>query len=88
MEISVKKPTPEELDELGIKNWSPWECDISIFDWEYSDRETAYVYAGKVKVRTDSGEVSIEKGDLVTFPKGLKCTWKVEKPLRKVYKFG
>jgi len=88
MKISVKKPTQEELDTLGVKNWSPWQCDVSTFDWEYSDKETAYVFEGKVKVKTQQGEVSFGSGDLVTFPKGLKCTWIVEEPIRKVYRFG
>ncbi len=88
MEIIVKKPTQEELDSLGIKDWGVWECEKSIFDWTYSDKETCYIYKGKVTVKTDEGEVSFESGDLVVFPKGLSCTWTVEEPVRKVYKFG
>ena len=88
MEIIVKKPTQEELDSLGIKNWGSWECERSIFDWTYSDKETCYIYEGKVKVKTDEGEVSFQPGDLVVFPKGLSCKWIVEEPVRKVYKFG
>ena len=88
MQISVKKPTQEELDTLGIKNWGSWECDASTFDWEYSDKETCYLYEGKVTVKTSEGEVSFGAGDLVVFPKGLKCTWKVAEPVRKAYKFG
>ena len=87
-EIKITRPSEEELDNLGIDSWSPWECEPSTFDWEYSDRETAYVFEGKVKVKTPSGEVEINKGDLVEFPKGLKCTWTVIEKIRKVYKFG
>ena len=88
MQITVRKPGKEELDKLGIKSWSPWSCEVSTFDWEYTDRETAYVFEGKVRVKTPDGEVVIKSGDLVTFPKGLQCTWIVEKPIRKVYRFG
>ncbi len=88
MEITVKKPTQEELESLGIKSWGTWECEKSIFDWTYSDKETCYIYEGKVTVRTDEGEVSFQSGDLVVFPKGLSCTWSVEEPVRKAYKFG
>ncbi len=88
MEIKVSKPTEHDLEELGIKNWSTWECEKSTFDWTYSDQETAYVFEGKVKVKTDTQEVSFGAGDLVIFPKGLSCTWTVEQPIRKVYKFG
>lgn len=88
MEIIVKKPTQEELDSLGIKSWATWECEKSTFDWMYSDKETAYLYEGKVNVKTSEGEISFQAGDLVVFPKGLSCTWTVEEPVRKVYKFG
>jgi uncharacterized cupin superfamily protein len=87
--IKVEKATPERLKELNVESWSPWECGVETFDWEYSDVETAYVKEGHVKVRTEEGEeVEINAGDLVTFPKGLKCTWTVVKPIRKVYTFG
>ena len=88
MEITVKKPTQQELDELGIKSWGTWECEKSTFDWTYSDRETAYLFEGKVKVKSALQEVDFGAGDLVVFPKGLSCTWIVEEPVRKVYKFG
>ncbi len=88
MEVKVQKPNKEELDALGIDNWSAWQCEVSTFDWEYSDKETAYVFEGKVSVKTPQGEVTFGAGDLVTFPKGLKCTWNVLEPIRKVYKFG
>ena len=52
MEVTVKKPTQEELDALGIKHWGTWECEASTFDWQYSDKETCYLYEGKVKVKT------------------------------------
>ena len=92
--ITIEKPSPEKVKQLGIPpspqaagEWSPWECEPSKFNWRYSDTEIAYVYEGKVKVTTDSEEVEIRKGDLVTFPKGLACTWQVIEPIRKVYKF-
>ena len=88
MEITVKKPTQEELEVLNVKSWGTWECEKSVFDWTYADREIAYLYEGKVTVKTPAGEVSFGAGDLVTFPKGLSCTWTVEEPVRKVYKFG
>ena len=87
-EIKVERPSKEKLDSLGIDKWSSWGCEPSTFDWEYDDKETAYIFEGKVKVKTSQGEVGFGKGDLVTFPKGLKCTWSIEEKIRKVYKFG
>ncbi|MDI6704593.1 MAG: cupin domain-containing protein [bacterium] len=86
-EIKIEKVSKEELDSLGVSNWSPWECEPSTFDWEYTFPETAYILEGKVKIKTEKGEVEISKGDLVHFPKGLKCRWDVIEKIRKVYTF-
>ena len=93
-EIKIEKLDKDKMKELDIPDspcsqggWGVWECEPSTFDWQYSDTEVAYVYEGKVRVKTDAGEVEINKGDLVTFPKGLKCKWQVLEKIRKVYKF-
>ena len=65
MEITVKKPTKDELDALRISSWSTWECEPSTFDWTYSDKETAYLFEGRVTVTTAQGRVSFGAGDLV-----------------------
>ena len=87
--IKVEKATPRRLDALGVESWSPWECGPETFDWEYAEDETAYVKEGRVQVRTEDGEeVEFGAGDIVFFPQGLKCTWTVLEPIRKVFKFG
>ncbi|MFA7711695.1 MAG: cupin domain-containing protein, partial [Candidatus Neomarinimicrobiota bacterium] len=51
--------------------------------------EICYFLEGEVEVVPESGQpVKIKKGDLVTFPQGLTCTWKISKPVRKHYRFG
>ena len=86
--IKVEKATPERLKELGVDSWSPWECAPETFEWEYSSNETAYVKEGRVRVRTEDGqEVEFGKGDIVHFPKGVRCTWIVIEHIRKVYTF-
>lgn len=87
-EIKIEKPTPERLKALNVEDWSAWECEPSTFDWEYDADERAYVLEGKVKVTTEEGkDAEINKGDLVLFPKGLKCRWNVTERIRKVYRF-
>ena len=86
--IIVKQPTKEELESLGIDEWGTWTCEVSRFDWEYTDRETCYLFEGEVIVEVDNEKVEIKAKDLVIFPKGLKCVWDVKKPIRKVYNFG
>jgi len=51
------------------------------------EEEVAYVLEGKVTVKTSQGAVTITKGDLVTFPQGLACTWNVLEPIKKRYTF-
>jgi len=89
MEIVVKKPTEEELKEMDVESWPIWEKEVSEFDWEYTEKETCYVLEGKAEVATENGEkVEFGKGDLVVFPKGLKCVWKITEPIKKHYNFG
>jgi uncharacterized cupin superfamily protein len=87
MKILIEKPEQRKLDELGIDSWSSWDCDPSVFDWEYAEEEVAYVYKGKVKVTTEFEVVEIKGGDLVVFPKGLKCKWEVIERIEKVFMF-
>jgi uncharacterized protein len=82
-------PSQARLDELGVSKWSTWTKEVSVFLWTYSEREVAYILEGEVTVIPKGGEpVSFGKGDLVTFPTGMSCTWEVKKPLRKHYQFG
>ena len=69
------------------KDWSIWTCDPSEFDWEYTEEEHCYVLEGEVIVEGSENTVAISKGDYVIFPKGLKCFWKVIKPIKKHYIF-
>ncbi len=86
-EIIVRQVSSEKLNALGVDQWSEWSCEPSTFDWEYAERETAYVHEGRVTVKHDGGETEIKAGDLVTFPKGMKCVWTVHETIRKVYMF-
>lgn len=82
-------PEAERLQELGVSSWPTWSKGVSVFPWTYDESETAYVLEGEVIVTPSSGEpVKFGKGDLVTFPAGMSCTWEVRQPLRKHYRFG
>ncbi len=84
MKIRQKEILKERVNTSG---WSTWECEPSTFDWEYNEDETAYVFEGKVIVKTPIEEVEVKGGQLVQFPKGMKCTWEVIEPIKKVYTF-
>ncbi len=83
------QPSQETLETLGVSKWSIWTKEISEFPWTYDESETCYLLEGEVIVTPDGGEpVNIGKGDLVTFPSGMSCTWNIKQPVRKHYKFG
>jgi uncharacterized cupin superfamily protein len=88
-EIKVEhEPSEERLNELGVSSWAIWTKEVSEFPWQYDAQETCYLLEGDVVVTPDGGEpVEIKKGDLVTFPKDMKCRWNIRKDVRKHYKF-
>lgn len=89
MKISIShQADPQQLDELGVTNWGIWSKEASVFPWTYGSTETCYFLEGDVIVTPDDGEpVRMGKGDLVTFPKGMSCTWEILSPVRKHYSF-
>jgi uncharacterized cupin superfamily protein len=85
MKPFIKKPSDQEKKEA--ENWPIWEKEKSEFPWEYDVNETCLILEGDVIVTNEEGEdFNFGKGDYVTFPKGLKCTWKINKDVRKHYK--
>jgi uncharacterized cupin superfamily protein len=90
MKIEIEKnPSPEQLKKLGVADWPIWQKEVSEFPWHYDDRETCYIIDGRVTVTAANGSaVEIEKGDLVSFPKGMDCTWKITQTIKKHYSFG
>ena len=82
-------PDENRLKADGVRDWPVWTKEVSEFEWDYSEPETCYFLEGDVVVTPRGGQpVEIGKGDLVTFPAGMSCTWKVRKPVRKHYRFG
>ena len=90
MSILVTSPCTETtIQELGIKNWPIWTCDVSSFDWTYEDQEICLLLEGEVTVTPEGGTpVQFRAGDLVVFPAGMDCRWDVKKAVRKHYRFG
>jgi uncharacterized cupin superfamily protein len=89
-EIKVERgPSEERLRELGVKGWPIWTKEESTFPWSYDSSETCYFLEGDVVVTPDGGEpVQVGKGDLVTFPSGMSCTWEIRGAVKKHYTFG
>ena len=89
MKIRVEhNPPSDKLDRLGVSGWPIWAKEVSRFPWRYDSSETCYLLEGEIIVTPDGGEpVRAGKGDLVTFPAGLSCTWDIRQPVKKHYAF-
>ncbi len=88
MKVKIEKLPDEKITELGIKAWPIWTCEVSEFDWEYGEKESCLLLEGEVEVSSEFESVQFSAGDYVVFPKGLKCRWKVTRPVRKHYSFS
>jgi uncharacterized cupin superfamily protein len=88
-EILVEhKATPMKLEVIGVYDWPVWKKEVSTFDWEYDQQETCYVIRGEFTVTPEGGEpMSFKRGDLITFPAGMKCVWEITKDVEKHYDY-
>jgi len=82
-------PSPMKLEVLGVYDWPVWRKEKSTFPWTYTEQETCYFLKGRVIVTPEGGEPqAFGRGDLVTFPKGMNCTWEILEDVEKHYDFG
>ncbi len=86
MPIEVREPTDEE--RVALETCPIWEKEPSTFPWQYDQKETCLILAGRVTVEGGGQTVELTPGDLAIFPQGLECTWTVHEPVRKYYRFG
>jgi len=89
MQINIEhNPSPAKLDVMFVFDWAIWGKEVSEFPWTYDSNETCYILEGEATITPDGGEsVLVTAGDLVTFPKGMSCTWKITKAIKKHYLF-
>ena len=85
--IIEHKPSKDRLETLGVTKWATWQKEVSVFPWVFPEQEIAYILEGECVITPENGvAVTFGKGDLVTFPGGMKASWEVKKPLHKHYK--
>lgn len=86
-QITVEKILSQnKLDALSVTKWPTWKKEVSTFDWHFPEQEIAYILQGSCIITPTNGSpVSFGRGDLVTFPAGLKASWQVLEPLHKHY---
>lgn len=82
------KPSPAKLEVLGVEHWPVWKKEPGSFPWTYSQTETCYILRGRFSVTPDGGAaMHFSRGDLITFPAGLSCTWAITEAVEKHYDF-
>lgn len=88
-EIKIERQIAREIiDADGVFTWPIWEKEASTFPWTYDANETCYFLEGDVVATPDGGEpVQMGKGDRVSFPAGMSCTWEIRKAVKKHYRF-
>lgn len=80
--------SPMKLEVLGVYDWPVWRKEKSTFPWTYSQQETCYILKGSFIVTPEGGEPQqFGRGDLITFPKGMNCTWQILEDVEKHYDF-
>jgi len=88
IDIKIEKLDKAAIEKRGVAKWPIWTKEVSRFDWHYDRIEECYILEGSVIVETKDGEtVKFGKGDFVTFPKGLACTWSIKQEVKKHYNF-
>jgi len=81
-------PSPAKLEVMGVYGWPIWSKEVSTFPWTYDQTETCYFLEGEVIVTPEGGApVQMGDGDLVTFRRGMSCTWEIKEDVKKHYKF-
>lgn len=86
----VSQPDKDFLNKKGVFSWSKWGCGVSCFPWTYDQNESCFLLAGKVTVTPDDKTLkpaTFGKGDFVTFPAGMSCTWDVSETVEKHFMF-
>ena len=81
-----RNPSPEKLEQMNVYDWPIWEKEASVFPWTHDSNETCYLLQGDITVTPEGGTpISLQAGDLVTFPAGMQCTWEIHQAVRKHY---
>ncbi len=63
-----------------------WRCEPMTFEYEFPGDEIFQILEGDLLVEITDGEsVALQKGDIVSFNKGIKSTWTVQSSFKKFF---
>ena len=74
---------------LTSRDWNStvvvWDCTPGSFKWHYSKDETVHFLSGEAYMTDETGEEHrFGAGDIVFFPAGTTCRWRVTKHIKKI----
>ncbi len=63
-----------------------WRCEPMTFEYEFPGDEIFQVLQGNLLIEIKDGDkVSLVKGDIVSFNKGIKSTWIIQSSFKKFF---
>ena len=84
MALRIERATEEQKkDFLKLREKKQAEGTT---DWYFDEKTTCLILEGKAVVDHYGEKTTVQAGDLVTFPQGYRCQWKIVEPLRVVGK--
>lgn len=84
MKMHKVKASPRDYQKS--ESWNTWKKEVSEFPWKYPANERCLILKGYARVTDiDGNTLDFGEGDLVTFPKGLECKWKIIRDVEKKY---
>lgn len=84
MELICRKAS--ECETAFMKRFTYWESEVTEFDYHYDHDETFVMLEGQATVTYSGGSITFGPGDLLYFPEGLDCRWKVTVPVKKYFR--
>ncbi len=67
-------------------SYGGWECTAGKFQWVFGWDEFVHIQEGEATIQEEGGKtVTLRRGDLAHFPKGMKTVWTVPNFVRKVF---
>jgi uncharacterized cupin superfamily protein len=63
-----------------------WRCEPMTFDYEFPGDEIIHVIEGSLLIElVDGGGISVKAGDIISFNKGVKSVWTIQKLFKKFF---
>ena len=91
-DVKAGEPKPEvawlraEAEGDNLLYAGLFRAQPSTFGYVYVGHETFHVLDGEVEIQLEDGEViNLRAGDIASFNKGDKCTWKITSPFKKFF---